>query len=121
MTVPNRAAMTVVDFPPRGENAADPFAFGDPEFVERTLTAAGWSNVHIAEERRSVALGGGEGLDQAVELMIELGPSKAALEGRDRATHQAVHDAIREALEPHVDADGAVTLPGATWVVTATA
>lgn len=121
MTVPNRAAMTVIDFAPRGENAADPFAFGDPEWVESVLTTAGWSSVEATSVVRPVSLAGGGDVDDAVDLMIELGPSKAALEGRDAATHERVRNAMREALTPHVGDDGAVSLPGATWVVTARA
>ncbi|MFT7645490.1 MAG: hypothetical protein ACI8Y4_000220 [Candidatus Poriferisodalaceae bacterium] len=47
MTVPNRAAMTEVEFPPRELNATDPFAFGDPELIESILGDAGWGNVQI--------------------------------------------------------------------------
>lgn len=120
MTVPNRAAMTVVEFPSRGENAADPFAFSDPDHVRSILADAGWSDVEITDFRREVQLGGGASLEDTVELMIELGPSKAALEGRDTATHEAVRAAIGDALAPH-QRDGGVWLPSATWVVTARA
>ena len=120
MTTPNRAAMSIIEFPPRGESAADPFAFGDPDFVRVILHEAGWTDVEIVPHVIDVAMGGGGSIDDAVELMIELGPAKAALEDQPESTRNKVRAAMAEALAPY-ERDGGVWLTGSTWLVTATA
>jgi SAM-dependent methyltransferase len=120
MTTPNRAAMTVVEFPPRGPGAADPFAFGDPDLVRGILEDAGWSEVELTDLTVELALAGGDPLDEVVELTIELGPARAALEGQSASKYDEVRAAVRAALEPH-ERDGAIRLSGSTWVVTARA
>ena len=120
MTTANRAAMAIVDFAPRGVGAADPFAFGDPEQVRTILGDAGWADVEIVPHVTDIAIGGGGTVDEAVELMIELGPAKAALEGQAATKCDEVRAAMRAALAPHHHG-GAVWLSGATWLVSARA
>ena len=120
MTVPNRAAMTVVEFPQRGPGAADPFAFGDPDHVRTILAESGWQDVDISPHVMDIALGGGGSVEEVTPLMIDLGPTKAALEGQSPQTRHQVEQVIAEALRPH-ERDGDVVLSGATWIVSARA
>lgn len=119
MQAPMRAALphVAVTPPPPGDPLAPgPFAFADPDRVRGILGGAGFSNVEIAPQDFMI---GGNPLDESVALAMKVGPLGALLrENPDQ--RDAVIDAVREAMSAHLGPDG-VRLPGAVWIVTATA
>ena len=118
ITVPNRAAMTLVEMPPRAPDAPDPFSFADPEHVTQILHQAGWSGIDICPYRTEVAVGGRVGLREAALHAYEFGPVKAVAESTGQVPSEDVLRAIEDALAPY-EIDGVVQLPGAAWIATA--
>ncbi len=103
--------------PPPPPGAPGPFAFGDPERVQRILGAAGFRDVSVRGEQLPMAVGG---LDEAAAFLTEIGPASRALReaGGGEALTAKARSAIREALAPHAR-DGRVELGSAIWCVTA--
>ncbi|HCB38030.1 MAG TPA: class I SAM-dependent methyltransferase [Acidimicrobiaceae bacterium] len=127
LTVPNRAAMEVVEFPPRTDGAADPFAFGDPAFVRDLLSTTGWRDVALAPFETEVAVLGGGTAEATAPILMQLGVADDAIAaGAAAGTESAaalaerVEAAVAAALRPY-EVDGAVRMPAAAWIVTAQA
>jgi SAM-dependent methyltransferase len=99
--------------PPPG--APGPFALADGARLRETLERAGFE-VAIDPLDEPMTLGGGSGLDAAVELALELGPMQAAMAEAGPAERDAVARAIREAFAPYATAEG-VRIPAAAWLV----
>jgi SAM-dependent methyltransferase len=119
MTVPLEAATTVVPAgPPPNPEDPGPFAFANPDRVKRILTAAGFKQIQIDPFDQPLSLG--KTLDDAVTFGVEAGPTARLLEEANASQQPHVRQAIREALGPHLKADG-VTLASAVWIVTARA
>lgn len=119
MQLPMRAALPQVSVPPPAPGdplAPGPFAFADPDRVRDILDGAGFWDVEIAPRDFMI---GGNPLDESVALAMKVGPLGALLR-ENPGQRDAVIDAVREAMTPHVGADG-VRLPGAVWIVTARA
>jgi hypothetical protein len=118
ITVPNRAAMTLVDLSPQAPQTADPFAFSNPGAVEGILSEAGWKSIEIRSFQTEVPLGGGVDVRSAALHAFEFSPAKAALDSAPGVKSDEVIDVIVKALAPH-EQNGIVRLPGAVWIVTA--
>lgn len=99
-------------------NAPGPFAFADPDRVRAVLEGAGFQDIEID---RLDPMMGAEPLEESIDQAIRMGPLGAALRqaGADDALKARVEAALREALAPHVSAEGVVSLPGAAWIVSA--
>jgi hypothetical protein len=104
--------------PPADPTAPGPFAFADAERLRGILAKAGFADIAIEPEERSLTLAGGGDLDRAVELVQQLGPVGRLLAGADAAVRARVRDAVHEALTPYATPAG-VSLDGAAFVVTA--
>jgi SAM-dependent methyltransferase len=100
--------------------AAGMLAFADPTRCASVLSDAGWGDVEVASVHAPIAVGGGRGLDDAVEFFRTGAIGRAALATVDPATAARAVDAVRTALEDHVTDEG-VRLDAAVWVVTASA
>jgi SAM-dependent methyltransferase len=119
MMVPLHEAYKFVPrLPKLGPEDPGPFSFADPERVTRILTAAGFAAPRFTPLDVSLDLAGGAGLDAAVALSIETGPTSRAFEGQPEAARKSAIGAIREALAEHLK-DGRVALAGAVWLVAA--
>ena len=118
MTVPNRAAMTLVDLPPRSPDAPDPFSFANSDWVAEMLEDAGWTNVDVRDFRTEVKIGGGVNSRLAALHAYEFSPVKAVVDSDPDIGSDSVVDLMEAALTPHQE-DGIVQLPGAAWVFTA--
>lgn len=118
ITVPNRAAMTLVELPSRSPDAPDPFSFADPDRVTDILQQAGWTNVDVESFTTEVSLGGGVDSRLAALHAYEFSPVKAVVDSNWNLQPGPVVDAVEAALKPH-EKRGVVKLPGAAWVVTA--
>lgn len=117
MSLPMAAAASVLpppDAPPPPPAAQGPFAFADAAHVREILGKAGFGGIEIAAHDQKIGSGD---LDTTLEVALKIGPLGAMLrEHPDR--RDAVIDALREALRPHLDAGG-VRLDSASWIVTA--
>ena len=109
-----------VSLPPE---APGPFAFQDPDRTRGLVADGGWIDVEIAPFEPMLRFGTGAGTDRGVETIIELAmASEVGRKAADQATPTALAEALdraRAELSGHVDADGALRIPAATWIVTA--
>ncbi len=119
VAVPLKAALEHLPPPPAPDpHAPGPFAFADRERLAGILDAAGFDDVTI--EHRNVTMGWGSGGDlaQTTREMLNIGPVGRLLAEEDDSVRQRVYDSAGGALAPYF-ADGRISLPGATWFVTA--
>ncbi|MBI3770390.1 MAG: class I SAM-dependent methyltransferase [Deltaproteobacteria bacterium] len=120
MAVPLMAAFQHIPPPPiPGPNDPGPFAFADPERVRGVLTHAGFTAVACDTSDEEIVLGGGAGVDKAVEFILQLGPTAAALREAGPAKTAEVAAAVGEALRPYYVPGAGVRMAAATWIVSA--
>jgi SAM-dependent methyltransferase len=119
MAIPLMAAAAHIELPPRpGPEAPGPFSLGDPERVRRILAGAGFDAIALEDREESLTVGGGGGLDEAVEFLLQMGPTGAALREAAPEVIPRVREAVREVLEPFATPSG-VTMASAVWLVDA--
>jgi ubiquinone/menaquinone biosynthesis C-methylase UbiE len=98
-----------------------PFSMADADTTSEILKLAGFSD--IAFQRCDIPITIGADLDEALELVMALGPAGEILRlAGDRAAHLhgKVEAALREGLAEFA-ADGELLAPASTWIVTARA
>ncbi len=101
---------------PSDPNAPGPFAFANREKVERIMRDAGWRGVSITAHNSSYLMG--KTPEEATNYALAIGPlARAVREAPDRK--DAVRALLTEKLAEKMQ-NGAITLPAATWIVTAT-
>jgi SAM-dependent methyltransferase len=98
-----------------------PFSMAGADTTSGILVAAGFTE--IALHRRDAHCMIGRDIDEAISLMMSLGPAGEIIRlAGDSAAH--LHDridaALREGLAGY-EVDGRVMAPGSAWIVTATA
>jgi ubiquinone/menaquinone biosynthesis C-methylase UbiE len=98
-----------------------PFSMADADTTSEILLHAGFEDVSL--ERCDIPIAIGHDVDEAIELVMALGPAGEILRlAGDRAAH--LHDRVREALHDglseYAGPDG-VRAPASTWIVSATA
>ena len=96
------------------------FAFADPDRIRQVLAAAGWRDIEITSEHRSILVGGGGGVDDAVAFLRTGSMGRMMLAGADADTVDRAVASMRAALAPYADAAG-VHLGTAVWLVQAVA
>ena len=109
--------------PPAGFGSGDGpgmFAFADPDRVRPILAAAGWRDIEITSEHKSILVGGGGSVDDAVWFLRTASMGRMMLAGADADTTDRAVASVRAALAPYADADG-VHLDAAVWLVQAVA
>jgi len=120
LLVPMMAAASHIQLPPPpAPDAPGPFSLADPERVRGILSRAGFGDIVLDELNETLSVGGGAGLDQTVDFLLQMGPTAAVL--RDPANAAAlprIIAAVREALAPFLTPQG-VRMPSAAWIVTA--
>ncbi len=120
MAVPLMAALQHIPPPPiPGPNDPGPFSFADRGRVGDILEGAGLADVAFEPVDREVAVGGGGNVDAAVDFILQMGPTAAALRDVGAAKTAEVVSAIREAIRPYHRADTGVRMAAAAWIVTA--
>lgn len=120
MLAPALAAMQHVAFPPPPPpDAPGPFAFADPGRVRGILAAAGFDAIALEAIDEPMPLGRG-GLDEALELVLAVGPVGQALREAQAGPEQRerVVAAVREALARFETPRG-LEAPASAWIVTA--
>ncbi len=119
MLAPVQVLRQLIDDPPPPPPAGvGPFAFGDPTYVERVLTDAGWSGSSIESFETTARLGGNDGVPGAVDQVLATTAARALLVNAGEDLRQRAAAALTERFEA-VSVDGVVGLPAAAWLVTA--
>jgi ubiquinone/menaquinone biosynthesis C-methylase UbiE len=99
-----------------------PFSMANADTVTGILLAAGYRDVTLRRVDLPITIG--KDLDEAVDLVMALGPAGEILRLQgERAAHlhAPVREALLEGLAEWVQPGGAVEGPASTWVVSATA
>lgn len=93
-----------------------PFSLADPDRTRGILSSAGWQDIDINPLERDAVLP--VGLDEGIELMVEIGPLRRMLEEATDEQVAQVKVALRETLKSHERPDG-FGAGAAVWIVTA--
>lgn len=103
---------------PPGPEAPGPTAFRDRDRVARILSGAGYADIAI--EACDTAMTLGRDPDEAVELVMQMGPGGSAViqSEADEPTKARIAADLQTMLKAQETPDG-VTLGAATWLVTA--
>lgn len=119
MRIPLMALAGHVPLPePPAQGAPGPFSFADAERVRGILEGAGFHDVEIGPVEIGLQVGGGGGVEAAVDFLLSIGPAAALLREADASTRQAAAEAVGEAIRPFLEGRD-VVMDGAVWVVTA--
>jgi SAM-dependent methyltransferase len=102
---------------PTTDQAPGPLAFGDPEYIRRILTAAGFAEIAI--ERAHPTIIGGSPEEEARQALM-MGPTARLIEAKkpDDATRQVIAEEIAAAFAAEAST-GAIRLPATIFLVTA--
>jgi ubiquinone/menaquinone biosynthesis C-methylase UbiE len=118
--LPAQTARRIAGEAPKSDpHAPGPFAFGDRDRVAGILADAGFRDIALEGFTAPMYLGSTP--RSAAEGAVRIGPASRVARDAGPAKLPAIIDAIEAALTPHQAADGSVSLPGNTWIVTASA
>jgi SAM-dependent methyltransferase len=98
-----------------------PFSMAGADTVSDILLAAGYEDITL--RRCDLPILVGRDLEEAVELVMALGPAGEMVRlWGDRMAHRQdeIHEALREGLAAYAGEDGGVRGPASTWIVSAT-
>jgi ubiquinone/menaquinone biosynthesis C-methylase UbiE len=99
-----------------------PFSMSGADTTSDILLHAGFSDVAL--RRCDIAVQVGRDVDEAIDLVMSLGPAGETLRlaGESAAhLHGDVDAALREAMTEYARPDGEIWAPASTWIVTASA
>ena len=119
--IPLQAALQHVPAPaPTDPHAPGPFAFSDPERVRSILQDSGFDEVVVEPYSTVLRFGRTSTLSQSVRELAMIGPVSRLLVDQEQSVLEHVFEALEEVLTPHYE-EGALSLTGAVWFVTAKA
>jgi SAM-dependent methyltransferase len=118
--LPLQAALPFLSEPPQPSEpgAPGPFAFAEEDRIRKILEQAGYGDIDIAAHDTDIVFAGRSDIEGAVDLALQVGPLSRALTALTETNHAKMRAAIRDAFAPYHGPSG-VTLPSATWIVTA--
>jgi ubiquinone/menaquinone biosynthesis C-methylase UbiE len=99
-----------------------PFSMANADTTSDILVHSGFTDISLT--RSDLDLMGGRTVDEAIDLVMSIGPAGEILRLQgDRAAHllPQVDAALRDGLAEFVRDDGEVWAPASTWIVTASA
>ncbi len=106
--------------PPPVPHAPGPFALADSARLRGILERAGFTDIAINPFDFPVCLTTDGGVEAAVRMAMQIGPSGSALGETSKETRALAAEHLAAALAPH-HRNGRVTLSGALWMVEAVA
>lgn len=121
-TLPMRVLADLLPDVPAGDpDAPGPFAFADPERVQRILGAAGWQDVEFHAAPFTMVIGEGEDpVASAVHFTLRIGPAARMVREAGAEVEAKAKLALAAAMAPYLAGD-TLGLPGAVWLVSAKA
>ncbi len=116
--VPTEAVARHIEVPPSIPDAPGPFAFANPDRLERILSKAGFHQIAFEESIKDVPVGAGGDLDAAVDFLYQMGPAAAAIRQAGQPEKRTVlMDALRQTVAPYQTPQGG-HMQAAAWIVT---
>jgi len=97
-----------------------PFSMANADTVSDILLYSGFTDISL--RRCDIPILSGNDLDEAIEMVMSLGPAGEILRLQgERAAHLHSHveAALREGLSEFMQDDGTVVAPSSTWIITA--
>jgi hypothetical protein len=121
MSVPMMAAFqhVTIEAPPSAD-APGPFAFADAARTSGILESAGFRDVSVCGLDIEMTIGGGAALDDTVSFVLDMGPLGRVLANQSAEIRSAVARDVRTSLVNYA-VEGGIVMPGAVWIVTASA
>jgi SAM-dependent methyltransferase len=104
--------------PTPGLEEAGPFSWADPTRVHRILESAGFREVSLTPVDPVIRLAGEEGVTEAADFVMQLGPLTRILHTLSAPQREAVRTTLEVFFKRHVTSQG-VVLPAANWIVRA--
>jgi SAM-dependent methyltransferase len=95
----------------------DPFSLGEPATVRRTLAAAGFDAVDLADVREPIFYGADSAA--ALDFVRAFQCTRTALAAMSPVDAARALDRLRRLLEEHQTADAGVAFDARAWVITA--
>jgi len=119
-TLPLEVALPFLPEPPQPPEPGAPgaFALADENRTREILERAGYGDIEISPHDAELLFAGRSDLEGAVDLALQVGPLSRAIPTLPETTLAQGRSAVRDAFAPYHSASG-VTLPSATWIVTA--
>jgi SAM-dependent methyltransferase len=99
-------------------DAPGPFSFAEPSRLEAVLGDAGFRDIAVKHHPVTLRWAAADTLEGNVAGVIQMGPVSSLLADQDDSVRQQVLDAVVEVMGQFYHG-GALNLPGATWLVTA--
>lgn len=120
ITAPVRAWAPYLPEPPAPirADAPGPFAFADGDRVSAILAAAGWDDITVAAEHDDARMGGGRGVEGALEQALATSTGRALRGSLPPDRLDAAMDDLRALFAERL-VEGDVVFPAAAWLVTA--
>ena len=107
--------------PPVDPTEPGPFAFGSRRRVETILSGAGWQDIGFEPIDYRMTFGEGEdAVGDALDYLTRVGPTATPIAGLAGEERAATLRRLAEVLRRY-EANNAVSLPAAAWIVTAKA
>jgi SAM-dependent methyltransferase len=116
-----------IEVPTPAPGAPGPTALADADRTRRLLSDAGWDAVEISplDVTLGYGLDGSDGVEERLATVLSGGVARTAIAqlrpGMSDGEWAGLLDEMREEIRGVVGVDGAVSLPGAVWLVTARA
>jgi SAM-dependent methyltransferase len=112
-----------IELPEFGRLSRGPgmFALAEPDEITTLLDAAGFEDVACDSCTPTIVIGGGGGLDDSVDLLLDMGMPRGLLGYVDGGARDDVLRTVRAELVDRYDAGVGLRLGAAAWLVTARA
>lgn len=104
------------DLPKPPPTAPSPFSLADPDRVRSILGPAGFRDIELWSVHEPLVYGGDA--EEAFSFVRSMGIVKGLTESLDEADRTTALEQLHQLLVDHAGPDG-VTLPTATWIITA--
>ncbi|MFT5292402.1 MAG: SAM-dependent methyltransferase [Planctomycetota bacterium] len=117
---PLKAVLPFLAEPPAAPipNAPGPFGFADPDHLRSLVLEAGFTDIEIEEVMEPVTVGQ-EGVDDAVEFAMQVGPCERIASEQTEAVQEKMRVSLKQLYSECERQDASVTLSGAAWILSA--
>ncbi|WP_120715828.1 class I SAM-dependent methyltransferase [Tsuneonella amylolytica] len=113
------ANLTTTDAPSSQSDEPGPFAFANPDRVERILAEAGWEGVEFEPvDFAYVAGAGDDALQDAATFFKSIGPAARAASELKGSEREDFDNRLRSLLTERC-IDGTISFPASAWIVSA--
>jgi hypothetical protein len=103
---------------PPPHDAPGPFSLANPDRLRSVLSGAGFKNIEITPENRTLKLAVGQSIDDWARDRLLMGLTGQIYKDSDSKVQGQARQFLATSVEPYHVEDG-LEMSGATWIVTA--